>query len=46
MCGGEGVEFGIVELTAIVTLYERKRQIKLCMSERVKRVECGIGIRF
>jgi hypothetical protein len=28
MRGGEGVEFGIVELTTIVTLYGRKMQIK------------------
>jgi hypothetical protein len=46
VCGGEGVEFGIVELTIIVTLYGRKWQIKLCMSERVKRGECGVGIRL
>jgi hypothetical protein len=46
VCGGEGVEFHIVELTTIVTLYGRKRQIKLCMSERTKRGECGVGIRF
>jgi hypothetical protein len=46
LCDGEGVEFGIVELTTIVTLYGRKRQIKLCMSKRAKRGEHGVGIRF
>jgi hypothetical protein len=46
MCGGEGVEFGIIELTTVVTLYGCKRQIKLCMSERAKRGERGVGIRF
>jgi hypothetical protein len=46
VCGGEGVEFDIVELTAIVTLYGCKRQIKLCMSEHAKRGKRGVGIRF
>jgi hypothetical protein len=46
MCDGEEVEFGIIELTAVVTIYGCKRQIKLCMSERAKRGECGVGIGF
>jgi hypothetical protein len=46
VCGSEGVEFGIIELTTIVTLYGRKRQIKLCMNERAKRGERGVGIGF
>jgi hypothetical protein len=46
MCGDEGVEFGIIKLTTIVTLYGCKRQIKLCMSEHTKRDECGVGIRI
>jgi hypothetical protein len=46
MCGSEGVEFGIIELTTVVILYECKRQIKLCMSERAKRGERGVGIGF
>jgi hypothetical protein len=46
MCGGEGVEFGIIELTTVVTLYGCKRQIKLCMSKRAKRGERGVGIGF
>jgi hypothetical protein len=46
MCGGEGVEFGTVELTTVVTLYGCKRQIKLCISEHAKRGERGVGIGF
>jgi hypothetical protein len=46
VCGSEGVEFGIIELTIVVTLYGRKRQIKLCMSERTKRGKHGVGIGF
>jgi hypothetical protein len=46
MCGGEGVEFGIIELTTFVTPYGCKRQIKLCMSERANRGERDVGIRF
>jgi hypothetical protein len=46
VCGGEGVEFGIIELTTVVTLYGCKRQIKLCMSECIKIGERGVGIRF
>jgi hypothetical protein len=46
VCGGEGVKFGIIELTTVVTLYGCKRQIKLCMSERAKRGERDIGIEF
>lgn len=44
--GGKGVEFGVVELTTVVTLYGRKRQIKLSMGERAKRGERGVSIRF
>jgi hypothetical protein len=40
------VEFGAVELTTFVTLDGRKRQIKVCMSERAKRGEDGVGIKF
>jgi hypothetical protein len=46
VCGGEGVEFGIIELTTIVTLYGCKRQIKLCMSKCSKRGKRGVGIGF
>jgi hypothetical protein len=46
MCGGEGVEFGIIELMTVVTLYGCKRKIKLCMSKRAKRGERGVGIKF
>jgi hypothetical protein len=46
MCAGEGAEFGIIELTTVVTLYGCKRQIKLCMSECAKRGERGVGIGF
>jgi hypothetical protein len=46
VCGGEGVEFGIIELTTVVILYGCKRQIKLCMSEHAKRGERGVGIGF
>jgi hypothetical protein len=46
VCGGERVEFGIIELTTVVTLYRCTRKIKLCMSKCVKRGECGVGIEF
>jgi hypothetical protein len=46
VCVSEGVEFGIIKLMTVVTLYECKRQIKLCMSEGAKRGERNIGIRF
>jgi hypothetical protein len=36
---GEGVDFGVVELTIVVTLDGRKRQVKLCMSLHSKRGE-------
>jgi hypothetical protein len=44
--GREGVEFGIVKLTTVVTLYGCKRKIKLCMSKCMKRGEHCIGIGF
>jgi hypothetical protein len=46
VCGGEGVEFGIIELTTVVMLYGCKRQVKLCISKRAKRGERGMDIRF
>jgi hypothetical protein len=46
VCGSEGVEFGIIALMTVVTLYGCKRKIKLCMSERAKRGEHGVGIGF
>jgi hypothetical protein len=46
VCGSEGVEFGIIELTTIVTLYGCKMQIKLCISECAKRSEHGVDIGF
>jgi hypothetical protein len=46
MLGGEGVEFGVVKLTIVVTLDGRKRQVKLCMSVCVKKGERGVSIRF
>ena len=42
--GGERVKFGVIELTAIVTLYGRKRQIKLSIGERTKRRKSGVGV--
>jgi hypothetical protein len=44
--GSEGVEFGVVELTTVITLYGCKRQIKLGMCESVKRGERSVCIRF
>jgi hypothetical protein len=41
--GGEGVEFGIIKLMTVVTLYGCKRQIQLCMSECAKRGKRGVG---
>jgi hypothetical protein len=46
VCVSEGVEFGIIKLMTVVTLYGCKRQIKLCMSERAKRGERNVGIKF
>jgi hypothetical protein len=43
---GEGVEFCIVELTTIVTLYGCKRQIKLSMDKRAKRSKRGVSFRL
>jgi hypothetical protein len=37
MCGSEGVDFAVIELTTIVALYGRKRQIKLSMGKCAKR---------
>jgi hypothetical protein len=44
--GGEGVEFGVVKLTTIVTMYGRKRQTKLGIDERVKRGNRDVSIGF
>ena len=44
MHGGERVKFGVVELTAVVTLDGRKRQIKLSIGERTKRRKSGVGV--
>jgi hypothetical protein len=46
VCGGEGVEFSIIELTTVVTLYGYKRHIKLCMSKLAKRDKRDVGIGF
>jgi hypothetical protein len=46
LCGGEGVAFGIVKITTVVTLDGRKWKIKLCMSEHTKIGEHGVGIGF
>jgi hypothetical protein len=46
VCGGEGVDFGIIELTTVVTLYGCKMQIKLCISECAKTCERGVDIGF
>jgi hypothetical protein len=46
VCGDDGVEFGVVDLTIIVTLYRRKRQIKVSIGEHAKRGERDVSIRF
>ena len=44
--GGERVKFGVVELTTVVTLYGRKRQIKLSIGERTQRRKSGVSVRL
>jgi hypothetical protein len=45
-CVGEGVKFGVVKFMTVVTLYERKRQAKLGMSEHTKGGEHGVSFGF
>ena len=46
MRGGKRVKLRIVELTAIVKLDGRKRQTELSKSERAKRGEGSVRVRF